>query len=136
MDLDLIQVEQPKNYKVNLYPHQLRSIYMMEKLEREKLVRFNSYNIRTSLGINADITGYGKTLSMIGMIVRNKMEWNLNEPFIITKNYSYSYNLVNKEKIYKLILQLHNSIQHRLRIRDVRYEMRYDFDASALLAVI
>ena len=55
----------------------------MEKLEREKKVeRETPHTItHTRLGINADQTGYGKTLSMIGLILRDKMEWDMNIPY-------------------------------------------------------
>ena len=80
-------VSQPKNIGTKLFPHQLTSIYMMEKLEREKKVeRYTplptSIITHTRLGINADQTGYGKTLSMIGLILRDKMEWDMNLPYI------------------------------------------------------
>jgi SNF2 family DNA or RNA helicase len=35
----------------------------------------------TRLGINADPTGYGKTLAMIGLLVRDKMPWNMDTPY-------------------------------------------------------
>lgn len=95
------QVEQPREFKVNLYPHQLRSIFMMEKMEREKEIVYPSYSIKTSLGINADITGYGKTLSMIGLVLRNKMEWDLTKDFEIVKSYSYCNDTINKNYFYR-----------------------------------
>jgi hypothetical protein len=30
---DIPTVQQPKNLKINLFPHQLASVYMMEELE-------------------------------------------------------------------------------------------------------
>lgn len=95
------QVEQPREFKVNLYPHQLRSIFMMEKMEREKEIVYPSYSIKTSLGINADITGYGKTLSMIGLVLRNKMEWDLSKDFEIVKSYSYCNDTITKNYFYR-----------------------------------
>ena len=74
-------VKQPKNLSKILFKHQLSSIYQMEKLEREKNVECNNGFKQTRIGINADTTGYGKTLSMIGLIARNKMEWDLDIPF-------------------------------------------------------
>lgn len=53
----------------------------METLEREKSVQCSDGFKQTRIGINADTTGYGKTLSMIGLIARNKMEWDLDIPF-------------------------------------------------------
>jgi hypothetical protein len=78
-------VSQPETLKIPLYPHQLASVYMMEKIEREKFREITSHNttqtVYTKFAINADITGYGKSLSMIALLIRDKMEWNLSEMF-------------------------------------------------------
>ena len=75
-------VPQPENLKTQLYKHQLAIINMMEVLERRKEINFsNGEKCKTMLGINADPTGYGKTLSIVGLIVRDKMEWDLSTPY-------------------------------------------------------
>lgn len=83
-------VPQPENIKINLFPHQLASIFKMEKLEREQKVQSQRHVKHTKIGVNANFPGYGKTLSMLGLIARNKMEWDLDEPYmfedIICKN--------------------------------------------------
>jgi hypothetical protein len=73
---------QPENLTVNLFKHQLASIYQMETMEREKVVHYDHGDKETKIGFNADTTGYGKTLSMIGLIARDKMEWDLDIPFV------------------------------------------------------
>jgi hypothetical protein len=79
-------VTQPKNLNITLYQHQLASIYKMEKLEIDNLIEISSNKFKkTKIGINADITGHGKTLSMIGLIIRDKMEWDKYKPFVIEK---------------------------------------------------
>ena len=88
------KVSQPSNLKINLFPHQLASIYNMEKFESENIIEKDNYVIETKIGINADISGYGKTLSMIGLIVRDKMEWDLEKPFTFTKILSDSNSLI------------------------------------------
>jgi len=75
-------VTQPHDLRVNLFKHQLASIYQMETLEREQIVEYEHVIKETRLGVNADPTGYGKTLSMIGLIVRDKMEWNIDLSFV------------------------------------------------------
>lgn len=73
-------VSQPKNLKINLHPHQLANVYKMEEFERTKIAKKeHNYIIETKMGINADPTGYGKTLSMIALILRDKMEWKLDK---------------------------------------------------------
>ena len=87
-------VSQPKNINVKLYPHQLASIYNMENLELNNIIDKDIYTKETKIGINADLTGFGKTLSMIGLIVRDKMEWDLNIPFVFEKIITSSKNRV------------------------------------------
>lgn len=79
------KVLQPHNMKVNLYPHQLASIYKMEQLEIYNKIEKENCVKYTKIGINADPTGYGKTLSMIGLILRDKMEWDLETPYIFER---------------------------------------------------
>jgi hypothetical protein len=80
-------VVQPENLKINLYNHQLASIYKMEKFEIERTPFEDKFRkFETNIGINADPTGYGKTLSMVGLIVRDKMEWDMNTKYSV-KNY-------------------------------------------------
>jgi hypothetical protein len=82
------KVTQPEGLKIKLFPHQLALIYQMELLENQKIVEFSDIHKETRLGINADPTGSGKTYSMIGLIIRDKMEWNINIPHVI-ENISY-----------------------------------------------
>jgi len=54
---------------VPLYEHQKTSIELMEKLEKKGSVSIDSETlIETRLGMLADLPGYGKTLSVIGLI--------------------------------------------------------------------
>lgn len=104
MDNNYPMIEQPKDMKIDLYPHQLSSIYQMEKLECEKCVNnpLTLESIITSIGINADITGYGKTLAMIALITRDKMDWDIDSEYVVEEMSSHCMNLVRKinRKIY------------------------------------
>ena len=41
-DYDSISmVSQPEDLKINLFKHQLASVYQMETLEREKIIEYN-----------------------------------------------------------------------------------------------
>lgn len=75
-------VSQPHEINVKLFPHQLSSIYKMEKLENDNIIIKDGYTKNTKIGINADISGFGKTLSMLGLIARDKMEWDIELPFV------------------------------------------------------
>ena len=71
-------IQQPDGLSLRLYPHQLKSIEDMEERERVQLRHYNDGNrelsIKSRVGILADITGYGKTFSIIGLLLRDKME--------------------------------------------------------------
>jgi hypothetical protein len=109
-------VSQPPNLKVNLFPHQLASIYKMEKIESSNFIEKDIYTKETKLGINADIAGFGKTLSMIGLILRDKMEWNLETPYTFekiiptSKNRIKTYYLKRFEKLPTTLILLSQSI--------------------------
>ena len=82
-------VTQPTNYSRSLFNHQLTSIFKMEEMEARKTVNINNlYEIKTHFGIQADPTGYGKTASMIGLLVRDKMEWDLDDKHSLDEIYS------------------------------------------------
>jgi len=58
----------------------------MEHLEKtQEIIRRNTASdvikYKTKLGLLSDIPGYGKTSSMIGLIVRDKMEWDVRQPY-------------------------------------------------------
>ena len=60
-DTSTNSVLQPENLSVNLYKHQLSSIYNLEQLENNEIVlRDNNKSIKTSIGVFADPVGSGK----------------------------------------------------------------------------
>ena len=85
-------VTQPKTFKTNLYPHQLSGISLMEQQEHTKKFIVDgtlhdnqtdrNMHIDSNVGIYGDITGYGKTSTVIGVIVRDKMEWDESNLYI------------------------------------------------------
>ena len=76
------RIIQPRDIKIPLYQHQLVSIYQMEKREEIKQIEEEYVTVDTNISINADTTGYGKTISMITLVYRDKMEWDLSIPYI------------------------------------------------------
>lgn len=74
-------IPHPPNIKATLFPHQLASVYRMEEMEREQLVETNHGYKETRMGVLADQTGFGKTLSMVTLLLRDKMEWDEDHPF-------------------------------------------------------
>jgi SNF2 family DNA or RNA helicase len=81
-------IEQSRHDK-KLYPHQRVSVYNMEERERNGFIRLDDQTIlRTIVGIQGDIVGYGKTLSMVTLMDRNKMIWDMDFPYIYTRTLS------------------------------------------------
>ena len=61
--------------KIPLYDHQKESINNMEKLEKNMIIPIDiETSIDTKLGILADVPGYGKTLSVLGLIGKTKFD--------------------------------------------------------------
>lgn len=75
-----MKIEQPEGMRVTLFDHQLESAYSLEHRERVQKVETGTLCIDASVGIFADKPGYGKTLSMLAVVVRDRMSWNLEEP--------------------------------------------------------
>ena len=73
------RVEQPADLSIKLFPHQLVSIHTMEKLERVRKVKSERNVYITDFGILGDIPGYGKSYSIVALILRDKMEWNIDK---------------------------------------------------------
>jgi SNF2 family DNA or RNA helicase len=80
------RIEQPEELSIKLFPHQLVSVYNMENLERvRKIKSCNPYNREsdtiylTDFGILGDIPGYGKSFSIVSLIVRDKMQWDITK---------------------------------------------------------
>lgn len=69
---------------VSLFPHQLSSVYHLERRERSKKLFTGVLDVQTHVGIFADLGGYGKTLTLVSLILRDAMSWNLEEPFMIS----------------------------------------------------
>ena len=109
-------VNQPPNFSVKLFNHQLASIYNMEKLENNTIITTRDEIKDTKIGINADITGYGKTLSMIGLIARDKMTWDLEFPYVFetvtteAKHRIKNYKIQRFDKLKTTLILVSNNI--------------------------
>jgi len=91
---------QPRNLNIDLFPHQLASVYKMEQLERAKQIQLDNYTINTKIGINGNITGYGKTLAMVTLILRDEMEWDMDTQHRVDITTVYSMSLITKQMPY------------------------------------
>jgi len=103
-------IAQPKELKVNLYRHQLASVYEMEKRETEKFVTDSDMHIETNIGVNADKTGYGKCHGVNTPIIMYngtiKMVQNIRTGDLLMGDDSSPRKVISvargKEKMYKI----------------------------------
>lgn len=75
-------IPQQISLKRVLYPHQLQAVRMMNELESKQKITCSFFEINTKLGIYADRTGFGKTVSMIALILSDTNIWNTPEKFV------------------------------------------------------
>ena len=99
--MDYPKVEQNNDWKVKLFDHQLTAIHLLEQREKTKKIIDDNIEIETNMGIFADPTGYGKTLSVCGLLSRNKMKWDTSKSHnktIISENKGDSMFITIKKK--------------------------------------
>ncbi len=131
MDFPIVTI--PPNYDRNFFKHQLTSIYNMEKMEKNQNIKINdTYTVDTNIGIQADMTGYGKTASMIGLIMRDEMEWDLENKYM-TESFMYMnmhYKITKTNSFDKLncnLIIVNNSIikqwENEIKLTNLRYEI-------------
>lgn len=71
--------DQPNNLKLQLKPHQLKSLYQCNLLETTDIIENDNTRISTSIGILCDKSGSGKSHIILGLLVNNpilKKEYN------------------------------------------------------------
>ena len=92
---------------IPLYDHQKTSINSMEELEKNKVIRKDSETtIETTLGILADLPGYGKTLSIIGLIGKTKFDTEDDSFFKEKREVSNYLTMVKVKKIQQFPVSL------------------------------
>lgn len=73
------RIEQPQPLSIILFPHQLVTVYCMEELERKRKIKHTSSSyFMTDFGILGDIPGYGKSFSVVSLVLRDKMPWDVS----------------------------------------------------------
>lgn len=97
-------IPQPKDINIPLFLHQLKSIEDMETLEAEKEISLNTnIYINTKLGILADLPGYGKSLSILGLISRTKKNGIKRTESSVEKIKYHDYVSVVKTEILRVV---------------------------------
>jgi rubrerythrin len=85
------RIEQPTDLRIKLFPHQLVTVYNMEQLERlRKIKKTDDTFFMTDFGILGDIPGYGKSFSVVSLILRDKMSWDISKRNEKTDIYTYN----------------------------------------------
>jgi SNF2 family DNA or RNA helicase len=93
------KIEQPEDLQITLFPHQLVSVYNMEELERVRRIKYGENNFYwCDFGILGDIPGYGKSLSIVALLLRDKMKWDITKPHehSTISTYNSSLKLITK----------------------------------------
>lgn len=126
-------VDHPNMNTIRLFQHQLTSIYYMEEMEREN--RLLSTDIptrefRTKVGIFGDIPGYGKTLSMLGLITRDKMPWDYlqyHESKTVQEASPYFsvFDIERRKRICSTLIVVPTSILHQWESELQKTSLRY-----------
>jgi SNF2 family DNA or RNA helicase len=118
---------------IPLFVHQEASVEAMEKLELDKRVYETEDNIiYTDIGINADITGYGKTMSMVALVARNKMPWDLTKEYLLEKTFVHAGNHVKKvyierySKLNTTLVLTNSSIVHQWATEFAHSKLKVD----------
>jgi hypothetical protein len=75
------RIDQPEEITIKLFPHQVVSVYNMERLEQIRKIKSSIGNsiYLTDFGILGDIPGYGKSFSIVSLILRDKMQWDITK---------------------------------------------------------
>lgn len=94
-----MMISQPSDLSRILYPHQLKAVAELEYREDNMKVVSRNSILYSNVGIFSDITGYGKTITMVALILRNKQNFYSDEPYVratVTQIYGNG-NIVKKQ---------------------------------------
>lgn len=81
------------NFTAHLFPHQITSVLNMEKLEetKETNLGIKAFQCKTNIGILGDLPGFGKSISIVALIARDKMEWNMKKKYEVNNIQTTAY---------------------------------------------
>jgi SNF2 family DNA or RNA helicase len=97
--MDELSITQPEQINIPLFLHQLKSIQDMEELEDKKEIELkNNMYISTKFGVLSDLPGYGKSLSILGLISRT-LKKPIDEIYTLEKTQNYDYISMTKVEL-------------------------------------
>ena len=112
-------VKQPKGLQIDLFMHQLANVYKMEQFEINKRIELPDETKETVLGYLTDDTGTGKTLCIIGLLCRDRMQWNIDLSHTVEKITTIadhkikSHNFIRYEKLKSNLILVSKSILYQ-----------------------
>ena len=96
---EIILIQQPPLVNITLFLHQLKSIEQMEKMENDKEIELHPHiYVSTKIGVLADLPGYGKSLSVLGLIAQtlNLPRIEEKKTYILEKTTHHNYISLTK----------------------------------------
>lgn len=85
-----------KCFRKHLFTHQHINIQEMERLEHTNCIREGDIIRNTQLGILYNPPGYGKNVTMVGLLTRDVMKFDLKEPYTEKTTTIFSSGLTTK----------------------------------------
>lgn len=90
-EMNELNIDQPSLINIKLFLHQLKSIENMENLEESGQIMINASEfINTKIGLLCDIPGYGKSLSILGLIAKTLKKIPIEETIFYEKVIQYN----------------------------------------------
>lgn len=94
-------MNEPKYFRKHLFEHQKSNVQRMERLEVTNHISDGNIVRNTKIGILSDPPGYGKNVTMVQLLVRDTMKFDVNEPHIEEDITVFSGGLTVKRDIKK-----------------------------------
>jgi SNF2 family DNA or RNA helicase len=92
-------LSQPDLINISLFLHQLKSIDDMDRIERDKEIELHpSIYVSTKVGVLADLPGYGKSLSILGLIGRTLKTCPIEEQAVYVWEKTKYFDFVSLKK--------------------------------------
>jgi len=87
-----VSIHQPSLINIHLFLHQLKSIEQMQKMEKDKeIILHPSIFISTKVGVLADLPGYGKSLSVLGLVGQTLGQISPEPTYVLEKTKYHQY---------------------------------------------
>lgn len=118
------QINYKKEYQlsVDLYEHQRKSVQDLEFREKTRKATSKydpNLEIESNIGVFGDLPGFGKTLSMVSLISRDKMDWDKEYVTYDIEDHGPASTYILKRKVKKRALDCTLIVASKTLIADV-----------------